>query len=159
MNRTAGALAQTILLALWLGAALFFVAVVAPAAFAVLPARTLAGAIVGRVLPALFYAGAVAGLAVTLLEWRVSPRMAVTGRMVAGFVTVVSCAIAQLGIAPRIAAIRALSGGSLDSLPAGDARRVAFARLHGLSVLWLAIAALAALIALVLAVRAQRRES
>ena len=104
-------------------------------------------------------AGAVAGLAVTLLEWRVSPRMAVTGRMVAGFVTVVSCAIAQLGIAPRIAAIRALSGGSLDSLPAGDARRVAFARLHGLSVLWLAIAALAALIALVLAVRAQRRES
>ena len=159
MNRTTGALVETVVLAFWLGAALFVVAVVAPAAFAALPTRTLAGAIVGRVLPALFYTGAVAGLVVMLVEWRVSPRTRMTARIVAGLVTAVSCAIAQFGIAPRIAAIRAQIGGSLDSLPAGDARRVAFGRLHGLSVVWLGIAALAALIALVLAVRAQQRES
>jgi hypothetical protein len=144
-------------LGLWLGAALFFVAVVAPGAFAALPTRTLAGALVGRVLPALFYTGALAGLIVMLLEWRVSPRPAVTGRIVAGFVVGVSCTIAQLGIAPRIAALRTQIEGSLESLPAGDARRAAFGRLHGLSVVWLGIAALAAVIALALAVRAQRR--
>lgn len=157
MNRGAGAVAQIIVLALWLGAALFFVAVVAPAAFAALPTRTLAGAMVGRVLPALFVAGLVAGSVVMLVEWRLSSRAAVTSRMVAGFVTAVSCAVAQFGIAPRIATIRAQTGGSLETLPAGDARRMAFGRLHGLSVVWLGIAALAALLALALAVRSQRR--
>jgi hypothetical protein len=83
----------------------------------------------------------------------------VTGRMVAGFVTVISCAIAQFGIAPRIASLRAQIGGSLDSLPAGDARRLAFGRLHGISVVLLGIAMLAVLSMLALAVRAQRRES
>ena len=157
MNRVTGALVQSIVLALWLGATLFFVAVVAPAVFAVLPTRALAGAVVGRVLPALFISGLLAGVVVLLVEWRVASRVAVTGRMVAGFATVVSCAIAQFGIAPRIAAIRTQIGGSLDSLPAGDARRVAFGRLHGLSVVWLGVAALATLIALALSVRAQRR--
>lgn len=159
MTRAVGALVQTIVLALWLGAALFFVAVVAPAVFAAVPTRAVAGAIVGRVLPTLFFAGVLAGLVVMLVEWRVSQRFAVTGRMVAGFVTVVSCGIAQFGIAPRIEKIRAQIGGSLDSLPGGDARREAFGRLHGLSVVCLGIAALAALIALALAVRVQQRES
>jgi hypothetical protein len=159
VNRATGALTQTIVLALWLGASLLFVAVVAPASFAVLPTRTLAGAIVGRVLPTLFFTGILAGLGVVLVEWRAPARVMVTGRMVAGFVTVVSCAIAQFGIAPRIERIRAEIGGSLDSLPAGDAHRMAFGRLHGLSVIWLGIAVLAALSALAMAVRAQRRES
>ena len=159
MNRATGTLVQIIILGLWLGAVLFFVAVVAPGAFAALPTRTLAGAIVGRVLPPLFYTGAMAGLIVMLSEWRVSPRRVLTGRIVVGFVTVISCAIAQFGIAPRIAAVRAQIGGTLDLLPADDARRVAFGRLHGLSVLWLGVAALAAFIALALAVRSQQRES
>lgn len=158
MNRPAGALTEIIVLALWLGATLFFVAVVAPAAFAALPTRVLAGAIVGRILPVLFLAGVLAGLALMLVEWRVPSRRAVTGRMVAGFVTVVSCAIAQFAIVPRIEMVRAQIGGSLDSLPAGDARRMAFGRLHGLSVVLLGIAMLAVLSALALAVRAQRRE-
>jgi len=159
VNRDTGALTETMVLALWLGAALFFVAVVAPAAFAALPTRMLAGAIVGEVLPGLFLSGVVAGLLVMLVEWRVSSRRAVTGRMVAGFVTVVSCAIAQFAIAPRIEMLRGQIGRSLDSLPAGDARRMAFGRLHGLSVVLLGIAMLAVVSALALAVRAQRRES
>jgi hypothetical protein len=159
VNRVTGALTETIVLALWVGAALFFVAVVAPAAFVALPTRMLAGAIVGRVLPVLFLSGVLAGLLIMLVEWRVSSRRAVTGRMVAGFVAVVSCAIAQFAIAPRIEMLRGQIGGSLDSLPAGDARRMAFGRLHGLSVILLGIAMLAVLSALALAVRAQRRES
>jgi hypothetical protein len=48
-------------LSAWLGAAVLAATVVAPAAFAVLPTRSLAGALVGRVLPVLFYGGAVVG--------------------------------------------------------------------------------------------------
>jgi hypothetical protein len=159
VNRDTGAITEAIVLAFWLGAALFFVAVVAPGAFAVLPTRMIAGAIIGRVLRVLFLSGVLAGLLVILVEWRVPSRRAVTGRMVGGFVTVVSCVIAQFAIAPRIEVLRGQIGGSLDSLPAGDARRMAFGRLHGLSVVLLGIAMLAMLGALALAVRAQRRES
>ena len=48
-----------LLLAAWLGAGVLFAAVVAPAAFAVLPSRNLAGALVGRVLPVVLIAGVV----------------------------------------------------------------------------------------------------
>src|SRR5215213_9270463 len=54
-------LLSVVLLSLWLGAAIVVAAVVAPAAFAVLPTRTLAGALVGRVLPSIFWSGAVVG--------------------------------------------------------------------------------------------------
>ena len=149
-------LAQMALLALWLGSALFFVAVVAPAAFAALPTRALAGALVGRVLPALLYGGIVVGIGVAALEWVTRRRVPVTVRFTAGLAVAVACAIAQLGIAPRIERLRAVIGGTLDLLPPGDARRVAFGRLHGLSVLWLGVATVAAAIALVSSIRAQR---
>src|SRR4029077_12340066 len=59
---------ETVLLAVWIGAALLFALVVAPAAFAVLPTRTLAGALVGRVLPVIFYAGVVIGSLIVILD-------------------------------------------------------------------------------------------
>lgn len=158
MNRATSALGQTLILALWLGGALLFVAVVAPAAFAVLPTRTLAGSLVGRVLPVLFHAGALVGIAVVVLEMGAHRRGMVTGRMAAGLVMLVSCFIAQYVIGPRIAALRLQIGGAIDALPLDDARRAAFGRLHGLSVLWLGAAAIAALVALALAVHAQRRD-
>ena len=58
---------SVVALSAWLGAAVLVAAVVAPAAFAVLPTRTLAGALVGRVLPVLFYSGAVVGVVAALL--------------------------------------------------------------------------------------------
>jgi hypothetical protein len=42
-------------LAFWLGAAAFFSVALAPVLFAVLPTRTLAGEVVGRVLPGVLY--------------------------------------------------------------------------------------------------------
>ena len=59
-----------VLLSAWLGAAVLVATVVAPAAFAVLPTRTLAGALVGRVLPVLFIAGLVVALASLWLDSR-----------------------------------------------------------------------------------------
>ena len=49
------ALMSLSLLDAWLGAAIFVAAFVAPAAFAVLPTRALAGAIVGRILLSLIH--------------------------------------------------------------------------------------------------------
>jgi hypothetical protein len=61
-----------------------------------------------------------------------------------------SCAVAQFLIAPRIHRLREAIGPSLDALAADDARRVAFGRLHWISVAWLGAAMLAAAAALVL---------
>jgi hypothetical protein len=47
-------LTAALLIAFWGGAAILTIAIVTPAAFAVLPTRALAGSLVGRVLPALF---------------------------------------------------------------------------------------------------------
>lgn len=154
MPRVEHPLIEIGLLAFWLGAAVLFAAVVAPAAFAVLPTRTLAGAIVGRVLPAIFYAGMLVGVVVIVLELRGGGGWRWGGPETAASVIVVACAIAQLVIGPRIERVRAAIEGPVDALPAGDARRAAFGRLHALSVGWLGLAMLAAAVGLVLAGRA-----
>jgi hypothetical protein len=127
-------------MAAWIGAALFTVAVVTPGAFAVLPTRTMAGTLVGRVLPALFVAGVVIGLAVAVMAgnpWVRGPsrRAALTALVTAG-----ACGIAQFGITPRLDRLRAEIGGPVDALAAADPRRVAFGLLHGYNVAGLALA-------------------
>lgn len=142
---------ETIVLAIWIGAALLFALVVAPAAFAVLPTRTLAGALVGRVLPVIFYAGAVAGSVVIVLD--IAGRSSTWTRTGAAGVTAIACVVAQLVVGTRIERLRASIGGPLDALAADDPRRLAFGRLHAISVGWLGLAMLAAAVALVVAVR------
>ena len=145
-------LTETLLLAVWIGAALLFTVVVAPAAFSVLPTRTLAGALVGRVLPVIFYAGVVIGSLIVVLE--LIGRTGAWGRSAAGAVSALACALAQLIVGTRIDRLRAAIGGPLDALAVDDPRRVAFGRLHAISVGWLGLAMVAAIIALALAVRA-----
>lgn len=152
MRRIADALVQTLALSLWLGAAGLFVSSVAPAAFAVMPTRTLAGAIVGRVLPSLFYAGMAVGVSVIVLEV-LAGRSVTQPRGLAAIVMIAACAIAEFWIDARIGRLRADIGGSLESLAAGDPRRVLFGRLHGVSVALLGLAMLAAATALVMAMR------
>jgi hypothetical protein len=141
---------SVVALSAWLGAALLVAAVVAPAAFAVLPSRTLAGALVGRVLPVLFYSGAAVGLAVAMLARGTTTSAA---RVVAGAVMATTCLAAQLLVAPRIERIRVDAARPIDELAPGDPRRAAFGRLHGVSVLLLGAAALAGGAALVLTLR------
>ena len=143
---------ETVLLAAWIGAALLFALVVAPAAFAVLPTRTLAGALVGRVLPVIFYAGVVIGSIIVILD--LVGRSSSWGRTAAGAVSALACAVAQLVVATRIERLRLSIGGPLDALAMDDPRRIAFGKLHAISVGWLGIAMVAAVIALALAVRA-----
>jgi hypothetical protein len=144
------ALTSIVLLAAWLGAAILVAAVVAPAAFAVLPTRGLAGALVGRVLPPLFWSGMTIGLVVAALGWRLPAPAWRTGSALA---LVAACAAAQLVIAPRIEAVRRQIGGPVDALDPGDPRRQAFGRLHASSVAWMGLGALAALVSLLLFIR------
>lgn len=144
------ALASVVLLAAWLGAALLVALAVAPAAFAVLPTRTLAGALVGRVLPVVFWSGIVVGAVVAALGWSTPLRGWRTGSAVG---LALACAVAQLVVAPRIQRVREQIGGAVDALDPSDPRRQAFGRLHGMSVAWMGVGGLAALVALFVIVR------
>ena len=136
-------------LALWLGAALLFSAVVAPAAFAVLPTRTLAGDIVGRILPVIFYAGIAVGVLTIALARTDAEEWQWSTAMVAGALIAVTCAIAQFIVGSRIELVRSRIAGPVDALAPGDPLRVEFGRLHGVSVALLGVAMLAAAAALV----------
>lgn len=153
MPRVTPSLIEVAVLAFWLGAAAFFSIGVAPALFEVLPTRTLAGEVVGRLLPGVFYSGIVVGLLIVGIEITSRAAWSWRGREVFGAVIVVACAIAQLIVSPRIARLRAEIAGPIESLPVDDARRMLFGRLHGVSVAWLGVAMLAAVIALVLSAR------
>jgi hypothetical protein len=123
-------------LAAWLGAAGLFAAVVAPAAFRVLPSRALAGALAGSILPVLFWSGAAVGAWAFLSLWR---------RPVRRWALILAVALAgaslgsELVVGRAITRLRASVGPDLDAVPATDARRIAFGRLHGLSVLLLGV--------------------
>src|SRR5579872_4042517 len=100
------ALAAGALTAAWLGAALLLAASVAPAAFAVLPSRTLAGAVVGRVLPVVFISGllgAAAALVLFLGLQAAGPRLA---GLAAAALWAIFCAAAQFLVGPRIERLR-----------------------------------------------------
>lgn len=140
----------SLLLSAWLGAGVLFAAVVAPAAFAVLPSRTLAGALVGRVLPVLFIAGIVTALLGLWLGRRGLGRYPRVRRG-ALLALALSCAVAQFVISPRIDRVRTAIGGPIEQLSVDDPRRVAFGRLHAVSVGWLGIAMVAAGLTIVLA--------
>jgi hypothetical protein len=143
-----------VLLAAWLGAALIVAAVVAPAAFAVLPTRTLAGALVGRVLPVLFWSGLLVGL---LSVWFGAHLSMAGARATGAVVLITACVVAQLVIAPRIERVRSAIGGPVDALDPANPLRQSFGRLHGASVACLGIGGVAALAVLVLLVRLTSR--
>lgn len=158
-GRMNASLIQIVTLSLWLGAAAFFSFAVAPALFATLPSRTMAGAVVGRTLPIVFYLGLAVGAIVIALQASAARGALRDVRALCGCLMVAACGVAQLVVGRRIDRLRADIGGPIESLPVDDARRLAFGRLHGISVAWLGLAMLAAGVALVLAWRANAAAS
>jgi hypothetical protein len=138
---------RLLLLAAWVGAAIFFSAIVAPALFAVLPTRELAGAVVGRVLPMLNWAGLIIALAL-LASRRLDQTTTTARRIIAAGVSALAAATAcGLLISARIEALRRTMPGPIDSLAPGDPLRQAFGQWHALSVLALAVGIVAATLA------------
>lgn len=153
---------RLVLLSAWFGVALFFSAVVAPAAFGVLRLYSLpntseiAGAIVSRALSVVNLTGFVIALllAITIFARRDSTgRKSFLAEGICVAVMVLTTALGQWVIAARMRAIKATMILPIDQLAADDARRAAFNSLHGYSVIVLSLAMIAALVALVLMVR------
>lgn len=149
-----------ILIACWLGAAIFFSAVVAPAAFSVLRsfqvpnASEIAGAIVNRSLSVVNVSGFVIGLLAFLVALMLRSRWYII-ELVALAVLAIMTAVGQWYIAARIHAIRAALNVPIDQLALTDPQRVAFSSLHRYSVIALSIAIIAAFIASLLIARHQ----
>jgi short subunit fatty acids transporter len=155
-----------VLLAMWFGAALFFSAVVAPAAFGVLRsyglsnASELAGGIVTRSLSVVNVAGFVVALvllATLFLRRSSAGRGSFIVEAVCLALIALGTAVGHWVIAARMRAIRAALELPIDQIAADDSRRIAFNSLHGYSVNALSLAMIAALVALVLMARAARQ--
>src|SRR5919107_4922478 len=153
---------RLILLACWFGAALFFGAVVAPAAFGVLRsfglpnASEIAGGIVTRSLAVVNIAGFLFALLLLLtmfLRRTTSGRVSFIIECVCLGVIALATAAGHWLIAARMRALRAAMELPIDQIAADDARRIAFNNLHGYSVNALGLAMIAALIAMVLMAR------
>ena len=153
---------RLILLACWFGAALFFGAVVAPAAFGVLRsfglsnANEIAGSIVTRSLSVINIAGfliALLLLLTLLVRRRSAGRVSFIVESICLVVIGLATAVGQWVIAARMRALRAAMVVPIDQVAADDPRRLAFGALHGYSVNALGLAMIAALVALVLMAR------
>jgi hypothetical protein len=150
---------RLVLLAAWFGAAVFFSAVVAPAAFSVLRsfalanASEIAGSIVTRSLAVINVGGFIIGvfLLLTLFIGRASQgRIAFIIELFSVVIIVLGTGLGHWVIAARMRAIRAATAVPLDQLPMDDSSRLLFNSLHGYSVKALSLAMIAALIAMVL---------
>ena len=153
---------RLILLACWFGAALFFGAVVAPAAFGVLRsfglsnANEIAGSIVTRSLSVINVAGFVIALLLllSLLLWRnAAGRVSFILECACLVVIAIATGVGHWVIAARMRALRAAMVLPIDQIAADDPRRIAFGALHGYSVNVLGLAMIAALVAMVLMAR------
>ena len=156
---------RLLLLGLWLGAALFFSAVVAPSVFSALRAHhvpnvgEIAGTVVTRTLSVVNVSGFVISLIVlaTIFAFRrgYAPRSFLLETL-SLFTLAVSTFVGHWVIAARMRAIRAAMVLPIDQLPNDDPARIEFNSLHGYSVTALSVAMIAALIAFgVIAYRAR----
>jgi len=158
---TALRVVELLSLSLWLGGLVFFAFFVAPAAFAVLPSRHLAGSLVGWLLPRVHLLGLVCGLvflAALAFEQRLGGgglRAALVPAVLI-LLVLLSSGVNHYALAGPMADLRAemkAGFGGVDQTPPDHALRARFGRLHGYSSLLLTANLLLVLGLFVLAVR------
>jgi hypothetical protein len=123
-------------LVVWLGGLMFFAFVVAPTVFApgILPSRDLAGNVVNRSLSILHTMGLICGVVFVvasltyckIVQHSVRPFSLLH---ILVYLMIILTIVAQFGVAPKMAALRA-DMGVIDNVPQSDARRVQFNALH-----------------------------
>lgn len=124
-------------LCLWLGGSVFVTFVAAPTAFALLPTRHDAGALVGEMLRRFqrLVLGCLLALAVTggikFAVWE-NPVLPVVLRYAALGLGALAALVGMYMVAPKLEALRAQMG-RIDEVPEEDPRRRSFRKLHGLS--------------------------
>ena len=153
---------RLLILGLWLGAAVFFGAAVAPTVFGVLRgaqlanANELAGMMVQRLLAVINRGGfeialllLVTGYFITKKESRVV-RFA---EMISLAIMAIMTGVSHFVISARMLALRAAMQTPIDQIAANDPRRIAFDALHGYSVAAMGVAVVAGLLAFLIMAR------
>lgn len=147
---------RVLLLGMWLGAAVFFGAIVAPALFGVLrgadlvKANELAGSIVSRLLGFLNKGGFEVALFALVTAFFVNRNQKAVARGVEVLslaIMAIMTGVSQWVITAKMVALRAAMNGAIDQVPLTDPRRVEFDSLHRYSTTVMMVAMLAGLIA------------
>jgi hypothetical protein len=126
---------QTFSLGVWIGAILFFGAVLAPAAFTLFSGDQ-AGSLVNLTLSRLHLAGMLCGV-IYLIFAALAGRSPVALLRPAPLLVLAMIAVtflSQFWVMGNMEALRAQAGGPIQSLPDGNTIRASFDRLHQLSV-------------------------
>jgi hypothetical protein len=148
-----------LLLGMWLGAAVFFSASVAPNVFRVLRATdlanasSLAGSIISPLLSTLNRAGFEIAIFLLVMSFFLTAGQTLLRRvaqLLSLAILATTTAVGHWVFAARIAALRAAMNLPVDQISPNDERRIAFDSLHRSSVMVFAVALLAATVAFVL---------
>jgi hypothetical protein len=152
---------RLLLLGLWLGAAVFFGAAVAPALFNVLRgaglanANELAGSVVTRLLSFINRGGIEIALFLLVTAFFVNrnrSRFAQVAEVISIAIMAIMTGVSNWIISARMLALRA-SMGTIDQVSPTDARRIEFDSLHRYSVMVMAVALVAGLVTFFIASR------
>jgi hypothetical protein len=155
------------LLSAWLGAAIYFSAVVAPNVFGVLRsfslpnANEIAGTIVTRTLSVVNTSGFILGLLLLITTVALRKRYRRASFVVQLVLTIIVAGATGLGewvISARMRLLRAAMHGQIDQVAPTDPTRVAFAALHGYSVATLGTAMMAAVVVILLMISSRGKE-
>jgi hypothetical protein len=147
---------RLLILGLWLGAAFFFSAAVAPTVFGVLRgaqlanAGELAGMMVQRMLAVINRGGFEIGLFLLVTGFftsRNATRLVRFAEMISLAILTIATGVSHWIISARILAIRAALQTPIDQLAGNDPRRMAFDSLHGYSIALMGVAIIAGLLA------------
>ena len=158
---------RLLLLGVWLGAAIFFGAAVAPALFSVLRgaglanANELAGSIVTRLLRLINQGGFEIGLFLFVTAFfidRNRSRLARYAEVISLAIIAIMTGVSHWIISARMLALRGSMGTPIDQVSPLDPRRVAFDSLHRYSVAIMGVAMIAALVAFFAATRSRRNQ-
>ena len=154
---------RTLLIALWLGGAVFFSFAVAPSVFSVLPSREMAGSVVNRTLAIVNYSGFIIGLillASSFIFRETVGRFRLWIEQGLLLILTAACAFGQFVISARLHNIREQLGRPIDEVAENEPLRIAFNDLHQHSVTVLSIAMISAIIIFfLLAQRANKTEN
>ncbi|HEV7797562.1 MAG TPA: DUF4149 domain-containing protein [Pyrinomonadaceae bacterium] len=159
---------RMLLLAAWLGTAIYFSAVVAPSAFGVLRSFGLpnsgeiAGTIVTRTLSVVNTGGFLLSLLLLITAFplkKVFRRWSFMLQLLLLTVVAAATATGEWVIAARMRSLRVAMRGQIDQVMLSDPNRIAFAVLHGYSVAALGIAMTAALLVILLMVLSRETQS
>ena len=123
---------HVILLALWLGAGVFFIGVIAPDTFQIVEARQMAGELVRKVLEHFDLFGLVAGpiVFVTLFLGWVPLGVRLRLRAVGALIMTVMVGVSGRWLSPKMVELLAAMGRPIDDVDAGDPLMVQFTNLH-----------------------------